>query len=70
MAEILYKPVCSDCGAIIDDEVYGVRCKTIVENNRYRLYNGSCIHPARCEKCGAWFDSVVKDVNNIRVVDV
>lgn len=65
---IVYKPTCSECGAVIVDEVYGVRLETVTENNRYRLVHGSCIHPAKCWKCGVWFDSIVKDVNDIKVV--
>lgn len=66
--KIIYKPTCSECGAVIGGEVYGVRLETVTENNRYRLGHGSCIHPAKCWKCGVWFDSIVKDVNDIYVV--
>lgn len=66
--EIIYKPTCSECGAVIGGEVYGVRLESFAENNRYRLKHGSCIHPSKCWKCGVWFDSIVKDVNDIRVL--
>ena len=66
--KIIYKPTCSECGAVIGGEVYGVRLKTLGENNHYRLEYGSCIHQSKCWKCGVWFDSIVKDVNDIKVV--
>lgn len=67
--KIVYKPTCSECGAVIGGDVYGVRLKTLNENNHYRLEYGSCIHPAKCWKCGVWFDSIEKDVNDIKVVN-
>lgn len=66
--KIIYKPTCSECGAVIGGEVYGVCLKTLAERNHYRLEYGSCIHPSKCWKCGVWFDSIEKDVNDIKVV--
>ena len=64
-ARIVYKPVCSECGAIVRGEVYGIR--------KERLQNGmllcceESVYPARCEQCGEWFVGIVKNVDDISV---
>ena len=68
MAKIVYKPTCSECGAVIGGEVYGIRLETIAENNKYSLGYRWSVHPSKCWKCGVWFDSIEKDVTDIQVV--
>lgn len=54
MAEIVYKPHCSACGALITDEVsYIPKALT--------YFNDGClrgIRPYKCSKCGRDFSSI------------
>lgn len=60
MARIVYKPMCSNCGSVIEKEV---RYKEIdLLSNPFETILGrnsiTVITPYKCEKCGAFFDCI------------
>ena len=69
---IIYKPVCGNCGEIINEEVYGIHYTNLVSNDKYTMEycGGIGVFPPRCDKCGAWFDGIIKDTSEIKVRSV
>ena len=57
MASIVYKPTCSNCGAVIKEPVYGIQSGRLIQN-LYMERMDSHVNPARCPECGAWFTQI------------
>lgn len=57
MASIVYKPTCSNCGAVIKEPVYGLQTGRFIQNP-YKELMDSCVNPARCPECGAGFTQI------------
>ena len=57
MASIVYKPTCSNCGAVIKEPVYGIQSEGLVQNMYIELMD-SRVNPARCPECGALFTQI------------
>lgn len=57
MGQIVYKPHCDNCGALIDDEISYTE---IEESNAPILYKSTHIHiyPEKCKVCGVYFDAI------------
>ena len=60
MARIVYKPQCSECGAVINDEVMYETIKfEKLERNKFSFVNEyTRIYPSHCEVCGEYFDCI------------
>lgn len=57
MAQIVYKPHCSNCGAVIYDEITYIEYVII---NKIITYTTSIdISPYKCPCCGKCFDSII-----------
>ena len=54
MARIVYKPHCSECGAVINDEVMyeTINLKNFIGDNYTNIYT------MKCKTCGAYFDCI------------
>lgn len=54
------KPVCSECGQILD---YAVVREDTLKHEQGFLYKQYAVRPERCPKCGRWFCGVrIKEV--------
>ena len=55
MAQIVYKPHCSNCGAVINDEIKYIinKIKNITPITPIDIY------PCKCPCCGKYFDSII-----------
>lgn len=68
MASIIYKPTCSNCGAVIKEPVYGLQTERFIgfnimstinySQNPYMELMDSHVNPARCPECGAGFTQI------------
>lgn len=60
MARIIYKPHCSKCGAVINDEVmYETIKMEALEKDKISFVNEyTNIYPTRCKTCGEYFDCI------------
>ena len=59
MAKIIYRPHCSECGALIAEKV---SCQEIISDDRpHHLINVS-INPSKCECCGEDFMNIQIDL--------
>lgn len=56
MAQIVYKPHCSNCGAVINDEIKYVEYAII---NKIKNITPIDIFPYKCPCCGKYFDSII-----------
>lgn len=70
MASIIYKPVCSECGAIITDEVYGIRYTSFNDKVKYKFLHGTGVSPSVCKNCGTGFDSIIIEKPEIEVKEM
>lgn len=70
MASIIYKPVCSKCGAIITDDVYGILYASFNDKINYKLLHETGVSPSVCKNCGEVFDSIILDKPKIEVMEV
>ena len=54
MARIIYKPHCSECGAVINDKIMyeTINLKNFIGDNYTNIY------PMKCKTCGAYFDCI------------
>lgn len=70
--KIIYKPVCGNCGEIINEEVYGICYTNLVSNDKCTMAyrEGTGVFPPKCDKCGSWFDGIIKDISEINVRSV
>ena len=57
MASIVYKPTCSNCGAVIKEPVYGLLTERFVHNPYIEMMD-SGVNPARCPECGVGFSRI------------
>ena len=57
MGKIIYKPTCSECGAVLDCGVSFTE-EHSVANGRI-VISPSDVSPSVCQKCGAHFDCIV-----------
>ena len=57
MASIIYKPTCSNCGAVIKEPVYVIQSERLIQN-LYMERMDSHVNPARCPECRAWFTQI------------
>lgn len=57
MAQIVYKPHCSNCGAIIYDEITYI--EHVIINNKITNITPIDIFPYKCPCCGKYFDSII-----------
>lgn len=56
MCRIIYKPHCSNCGAIIEDEVaYGYN---MLDKLDFTIGTEFWICPKRCKSCGEKFEAI------------
>lgn len=55
MAQIVYKPHCSNCGAVIYDEITYIEHVII---NKIKNIT-PIISPCKCPYCGKYFDSII-----------
>lgn len=56
MCRIIYKPHCSNCGAIIEDEVvYGYN---ILDMPDFMIRIEPWVYPNRCKSCGEIFETI------------
>lgn len=69
MATIVYKPVCSNCGAIITDEVYGIEYISS-DKTTYMRHKDVGISPSVCKECGALFESIMITKTEIDIQEV
>lgn len=60
MARIVYKPHCSECGAVINDEVMYKKIKLEVEKGMDWRFGDEYtnIYPTRCKSCGEYFNYI------------
>ena len=60
MARIIYKPHCSECGALINDEVMYKEIKLEVEKGIGWRFGDEYtnIYPTRCKSCGEYFNGI------------
>ncbi len=65
-ARIIYRPTCSECGAIVRGNVYGLR-KERLQNGKLLCLDES-VYPIKCEQCGSWFGGIIKNVDDIPVL--
>ena len=56
MARIIYKPHCSECGALIDDEIMYEKIK--YGFTKYIDDELTYIYPTKCKACGEYFDCI------------
>ena len=56
MARIIYKPRCSECGALINDEIMYEKIKLGVF--KYIDDELANIYPTKCKVCGEYFDCI------------
>lgn len=56
MAQIVYKPHCSNCGAVINDEIKYIEHVII---NKIKNITPINISPYTCPCCGKYFDSII-----------
>lgn len=54
MARIIYKPHCSECGEVINDEVMyeTINLKNFIGDSYTNIY------PMKCKTCGAYFNCI------------
>ena len=57
MASIVYKPTCSNCGAVIKEPVYGLLTEKFIHNPYVEMMD-SRVNPGRCPECRAWFTQI------------
>lgn len=58
MDQIVYKPHCSKCGALISSEIAYTYFNQSVLPNLLRRVTVE-IEPSVCPECGTWFDSII-----------
>lgn len=60
MARIVYKPHCSKCGAVINDEVMYKKIKLEAEKGIGWCFGDEYtnIYPMKCKTCGAYFNCI------------
>ena len=62
MARIIYKPHCSECGALINDEIMYEKIKLdVFERYGFTKYIDdelTNIYPTKCKACGEYFDCI------------
>ena len=56
MSQIVYKPHCSNCGAVIYDEIKYIEHVII---NKITNITPVDIFPYKCPYCGKYFDSII-----------
>jgi hypothetical protein len=59
MAQIVYKPHCSNCGAVIEDEITYIEHVIINKIKNITPIDISPISPCKCPYCGKYFDSII-----------
>lgn len=59
MAQIVYKPHCSNCGAVINDEIKYIEYTERVIINKIKNITPIDIFPYKCPCCGKYFDSII-----------
>ena len=57
MASIVYKPTCSNCGAVIKEPVYGLLTEKFIHNLYVEMMD-SRVNPAGCPECGVRFTQI------------
>jgi predicted Zn-ribbon and HTH transcriptional regulator len=58
MARIVYKPHCSKCGAVINDDVVYETITLPLDEDSLFNHEYTNIYPARCKTCGEYFDCI------------
>lgn len=61
ISNIIYKPHCGKCGFPIDTSEQEIEYQEIYEkfdNGMFTRKVGASIHPNKCARCGAFFDSI------------
>ena len=59
MARIVYKPHCSECGAVINDDImYETIILPLGEEDSILNYKYTNVYPMKCKTCGAYFDCI------------
>ena len=59
MARIVYKPHCSECGAVINDDImYETIILPLGEEDSILNYKYTNVYPMECKTCGAHFDCI------------
>lgn len=60
MARIVYKPHCSECGALINDEVMyeKIELEALKERGDFIREFINILRPTKCEVCGEYFDCI------------
>lgn len=58
MARIIYKPHCSKCGAVINDEVMYETITLPLDKYNPFNYEYTNIYPTKCKTCGEYFDCI------------
>lgn len=59
MAQIVYKPHCSNCGAVINDEIKYIEHVIINKIKNITPITPIDIFPYKCPYCGKYFDSII-----------
>ena len=61
-ADIIFLPVCSNCGEVIKDEIDFKKTDDpipYIDNKIYVPFERPSIYPAMCPKCKAFFNSII-----------
>lgn len=58
MARIIYRPHCSECGAVINDDIMYETIMLPLGEDSILNYKYTNVYPMKCKTCGAYFDCI------------